>query len=494
MKRRDFLQGTLSAALAPFLAKAVFGASGGKRGGDRPNILFIMSDDHAANAIGCYNSWLAGYTPTKHIDRIAREGMRFDNCFVTNSICTPSRAAILTGQYSHKNGVYTLSDRLDPKRQHVAKLLQKAGYRTAIVGKWHLHCDPSGFDYWNILPGQGRYYDPVLIEMGKKKTHKGYSSDVIGGLMLDWLKKQRGGDKPFFAMCHFKASHRPWSPPKKFAHLFEGVKMPEPPNFLDDYKHRSRAAANARLKIGENMIPKYDLKRPKPPGLKGMELRRWAYQIFIKDYLRCIAAMDENIGRLLDFLDESGLRDNTVVFYTSDQGVFIGEHGYFDKRFMYEESLRMPLLVRYPREIRPGSVNKDIVLNIDFAPTFLDSAGVPIPSEMQGRSIRPLLDGKTPADWRTEMYYRYWMHLAHHGVPAHYGIRTKRYKLIYYYGKPLGMKGAIKKPTEPEWELFDLEKDPHEMNNVYDDPAYADVVKRLKAELEKLRRELGDTG
>lgn len=490
MRRREFLHkmaGAATAASLPGICAAARAGSGRRR----PNILFIMSDDHAANAIGCYGSWLADHVPTRNIDRLAKEGMRFTNCFVTNSICTPSRAAILTGQYSHVNGVYTLSDRFDGSRRHVARLLQAAGYETAIVGKWHLKSEPTGFDYWCVLPGQGRYYNPILIgKGGGRKRYEGYSSDVIGQLALEWLKSRKG-DKPWFLMCHFKAPHRPWRPAERFAKLYEDVEMPEPPNLLDDYKNRSRAAARATLKIGENM-GRVDLKRQKPAGLKGMALRRWAYQIYIKDYLRCVAAVDENVGRILDYLDRSGQSENTVVFYTSDQGMFIGEHGYYDKRFMYEESLRMPLLVRYPSEIRAGTVNDDMVLNIDFAPTFLDLAGAAVPSDMQGRSFRGLLRGERPSDWRTAMYYRYWMHLAHHGVPAHYGIRTKRYKLIYYYGQPLGMRGAVRRPTEPEWELFDLEKDPHEMKNVYDDPAYGDVVKRLKAELERLRRELGD--
>lgn len=491
MKRREFLEGMAGAVAATALPQISFGAPRTRRG--RPNIFFIMSDDHAANAISCYGSWLAGHAKTPNIDRLAKEGMRFTNCFVTNSICTPSRAAILTGQYSHINGVYTLSDAFDGSRRHVGKLLQAAGYQTAVIGKWHLKKEPTGFDYWNVLPGQGRYHNPIMKEIGKEKReeHKGFSADVITDFTINQIKN-RDRDKPFFMMCHFKAPHRPWDPAEKYARLYEDVTFPEPHNLLDDYKNRSQAAAKATLKIGENMNAR-DLKGEKPEGLSRDELRKYAYQIYIKDYLRCIASVDENIGRLLRYLDESGLSDNTIVIYTSDQGMFIGEHGYYDKRFMYEESLRMPLLVRYPREIKPGAVNDDMVLNVDFAPTFLDFAGAAIPDGMQGRNIHPLLNGRTPGDWRTSMYYRYYMHLAHHGVPAHYGVRTKRYKLIYFYGQPLGMKGAVKKPTEPEWEMFDLEKDPDEMNNVYDDPAYAGVVKRLKTELERLRRELKDT-
>ena len=457
-----------------------------------PNILFIMADDHAANAISCYGSRI---NRTPNIDRIAAEGACFENCFCTNAICSPSRASILTGQYSHINGVYTLADSLDESRRNVAKILKEAGYQTAVIGKWHLHSVPSGFDYWNIIPdedhhGQGRYMNPILSEMGKIKQYKGYVTDIITDLTIKWLKN-RDENKPFFLLCHHKAPHRPWDPDPKHAKMYENETIPEPGNLLDDYKNRSRAAANAKMKIGEDLKPR-DLKQAPPPGLKGPALVKWAYQRYIKDYLRCVASIDDNIGRLLDFLEKEGVARNTIVIYTSDQGMFLGEHGYFDKRFMYEESIRMPFIIRYPKEIKPGAVLDNIILNVDFAPTFLDYAGIDVPKDMQGRSFRPLLQGKILEDWRTSMYYRYWMHLAHHWVPAHYGIRTRRYKLIYYYGQPLGMKGAIPQPTEPEWELFDLKKDPHEMKNVYEDPAYVDVVERLKDEMEKLRRELKD--
>jgi len=459
---------------------------------NQPNILFIMSDDHAANSISCYGSKI---NKTPNIDRIAAEGMRFDNCFCTNSICTPSRASILTGQYSHINNVYTLADVLDENRQNVAKLLKKNGYETAVIGKWHLRSNPSGFDHWNIIPfsdhhGQGRYYDPILKEAGKEKQHKGYVTDIITDLTIEWLKN-RDKDKPFFLLCHHKAPHRPWDPDDKHAEMYEDIKIPEPSNLLDDYKNRSRAAANAKLKIGENLTIR-DLKQEPPPNLEGADLVRWAYQRYIKDYLRCVASIDDNVGRLLNYLDDEGLTEDTIVIYTSDQGMFLGEHGYYDKRFMYEESLQMPFIIRYPKEIEPATVSDDIILNIDFAPTFLDYAGVKIPADMQGLSFRLILNGETPEDWRTSMYYRYWMHLAHHWVPAHYGIRTKQYKLIYYYGQPLEMSGAVNKPTEPEWELFDLEKDPYEMNSVYEDPDYAEVVNELKSELRRLRKEFRD--
>jgi arylsulfatase A-like enzyme len=293
-------------------------------------------------------------------------------------------------------------------------------------------------------------------------------------------------------MCHHKAPHRPWEPDAKHANMYEGETIPEPSNLYDHYEHRSKAAANATLKVGENMNTT-DLKRDIPPDLKGDALRKWAYQYYMKDYLRCIASVDDNVGRVLDYLDAEGLSKNTLVIYSSDQGFFLGDHGYFDKRFMYEESLRMPFVARYPGVIKPGSVNKDLALNLDFPETFLDYAGAKIPADMQGRSFRPLLEGRTPKDWRTSMYYRYWMHLADHGVPAHYGVRTRQYKLIYYYGRALGSAGAIEKDTPPEWELFDVIKDPREMNNVYDDPKLAGVVKKLKAELDRLQREYKDT-
>jgi arylsulfatase A-like enzyme len=464
-------------------------AAGYGAGQEQPNIIYIMADDHASHAISAYGSRI---NKTPNIDRIAREGMRLDNCFCTNSICTPSRAAILTGQYSHKNGVYTLADPIDPARPNVAKYLQKAGYQTAMIGKWHLHTDPTGFVYWNILPGQGVYYDPVFIDKNGKKKYEGYCTDLIGDFTINWLK-QRDKKKPFFLMSHHKAPHRPWDPSPKYAKLFEGQTIPEPDNLYEKYENRPRAVANIKMRVGEDST-KRDLKVDIPPDLKGDALRKWAYQLYIKDYLRCIQSVDDNVGRLLDYLDAEGLSKNTIVIYTSDQGFFLGDHGWYDKRMMYEESLRMPFLIRYPGHIKPGSVSKEIVLNIDFAPMFLDYAGMKTPSEMQGRSFRPILEGHTPKDWRQAMYYRYWMHdSSDHHVPAHYGIRTKEWKLIYYYGKALGMRGANDNPTEPDWELFNMIKDPREMKSLYHDPAYAGIVKKLKAELERLQKEVGDT-
>jgi len=446
----------------------------------------MMADDHAAHAISAYGSRI---NQTPNIDRIAAGGVRMTNCFCTNSICTPSRAAILTGQYSHKNGVYTLDDKLDPARNHVAKELQRAGYQTAMIGKWHLATDPTGFDYWNILPGQGVYYDPVFIN---RKKYTGYCTDLIGDFTIDWIK-QRDKKKPFFAMCHHKAPHRPWQPAPKYKDLFKDSIIPEPDNLYDHYEGRARSVAAVTMKVGEDMQTS-DVKQEFPPDLKGDALRKWAYQLYIKDYLRCIRSVDDAVGRTLDFLDAEGLASNTIVIYTSDQGFFLGDHGWFDKRLMYEESLRMPFLMRYPGAIRPNSVNRDMVLNIDFAPMFLDYAAAPAPAEMQGRSFRPNLEGHTPHDWRKAMYYRYWMHNTNdHHVPAHYGVRNDRWKLIYYYGKPLGMTGANPPDTAPDWELFDVRSDPREMHNLYHDPKYAKVVAEMKALLDKLQKEAGDS-
>lgn len=472
-----------------FLAAA--GAAATLRGaqGERPNILFIMSDDHAAHAISAYGSKI---NKTPNIDRIAAGGVRLENCFCTNSICTPSRAAILTGQYSHRNGVYTLNDRLDPARNHVGKELQSAGYQTAMIGKWHLASDPTGFDYWNILPGQGVYYDPIFLEKGEKKQHNGYCTDLIADFSLNWLK-QRDRGKPFFLMCHHKAPHRPWDPAPKYKNLFDNQTIPEPENLLDHYEGRAASVAAVKMKVGEDMVER-DVKQPLPKDLHGDALRKWAYQYYIKDYLRCVQSVDDNVGRLLDYLDEDGSARNTIVIYTSDQGFFLGDHGWYDKRLMYEESLRMPFLMRYPAAIRPGTLNRDITLNVDFAPMFLDYAGRKAPNEMQGRSFRENLERRTPKDWRKSMYYRYWMHNSNdHHVPAHYGIRTDRWKLIFYYGKPLDMKGAQPPETTPDWELFDVQKDPRESKNLYHDPKYAKVIQGLKSELQKRQQEVGDT-
>jgi len=465
-----------------FAAAPAFAQSRGRR---RPNILFIMSDDHASHAISAHGSKI---NETPNIDRLAKGGLRLDNCFVTNSICTPSRACILTGQYSHLNGVKTLNDSIDPKTIHVGHLLRNAGYQTAMIGKWHLQTSPEGFDFWRILPGQGLYYDPVFTHQdGSRQKYQGYCTDLIADFTLDWLKTGRDESKPFFLMCHHKAPHRDWTPPKKYQDWLKDETVPEPGNLYEDISKRSAAAQRATLRVGDDMT-KTDLKVDRPAGLEGRELRKWAYQLYIKDYLRCVRSVDDNVGRLLDYLDAEGLAEDTLVIYTSDQGFFLGDHGWYDKRFMYEETMRMPFLARYPKLIRPGSTNRDIILNIDFAPTFLALAGQKAPATMQGESFAPQLQGKTPKKWRKSMYYRYWMHLGGgHTVTAHYGVRSHAHKLIYYYGQALGSKGAVDTPTPPEWEMFDLIKDPREMKNVYGEPAYAKVQSELKAELDRLR-------
>lgn len=439
----------------------------------RPNILYIMSDDHAAHAISAYGSKI---NKTPHIDRLAKDGMLLKNCFVTNSICTPSRAAILTGKYAHLNGV-PVFNHIDGKQPMLQKHLQAAGYHTGMIGKWHLGSDPTGFDYWNILPGQGVYHDPTFIDMGRKKKIAGYCTDIITDLSIEFLDK-RPKDKPFFLMCHHKAPHRPWDPDEKHAKMFENVEIPLPATFDDDYVGKSEAAKEATMRIDRDLTPR-DVKQKPPEGLKGAELKKWLYQRYMRDYLACIASVDDNVGRLLDHLDKSGLAKDTIVIYTSDQGFFLGDHNWYDKRFMYEESLRMPFLVRWPGVVRPGTTSDGMCLNVDFAPTLLDTTGQKVPADMQGRSFVPLLKGEKPGDWRTSMYYRYYHYPMHHRVQPHYGIRTERYKLIFF--------NKIN-----EWEFYDLEKDPREMKNVYGEAAYADTVKKLKEEMLRLKKELKD--
>lgn len=473
------------------LAGQVFGADG-----QRPNILLIFSDDHAAQAVGCYGSKV---NQTPNLDRIATGGMRFSNCFCTNALCGPSRAVVLTGKYSHLNGFRKNGDVFDGSQQTMAKLLQGAGYQTAVVGKWHLESAPTGFDYHHILIGQGPYYNPPMIENGKRVRHTGYTTDIITDITLDYLKNRRDPAKPFLVMYQHKAPHREWQPDPAHAGLYRDVTIPEPANLFDDYSGRGTAALKQEMTIARHLSD-LDLKLM-PPGnltaeqlgawqefyrseneafrkaeLSGSDLVRWKYQRYMKDYLRCIAAVDDNVGRVLDYLDESGLAQNTIVIYSSDQGFFLGEHGWFDKRFMYEESLRMPLMIRWPGKTKPNSVNTDFVSNLDFAETFLEAAGVAIPADMQGRSLVPLLTGARPAEWRQSHYYHYYEYPAVHMVPRHYGVRTARYKLIHFY-------------QLDEWELYDLEQDPHEMRSVYADPANARVVTELKTELERLRRQ-----
>ncbi len=490
---------TIVLATPSITSAAGLARQNGKKG--RPNILFIMADDHGYQALSCYGSRV---NQTPNLDRLAREGMRFDRCYVTNSICGPSRAVILTGKYSHLNGFKNNGDRFDGSQQTVAKLLQKAGYQTAMFGKWHLKSTPTGFDYYHILIGQGPYYNPAMLTPEGRVKHTGYTTEVITDELLKWFKNGRDADKPFFVMYHHKAPHRNWQPGPKYLHHYDDVTLAEPDTLFDDYSGRGTPAKTQKMMVARDLNPN-DLKLvpqrglnpeqrkiwdaaygPKnkafqQAGLKGKDLVRWKYQRFVKDYLRCIDAVDDNVGRVLDYLDQSGLAENTVVFYTSDQGWYLGEHGWFDKRWMYEESFRTPLLVRWPGVTKPGSVSTDFAMNLDFAETFLQIAGVEIPSDMQGASLVPLLKGQTPRNWRKSMYYHYYEYPGPHSVRRHYGVRTARYKLIRFY-----------EPDVDEWEFYDLEQDPHELNSVYDDPRYAEQVAELKRELQRLRKLYGD--
>lgn len=490
----------------------------------RPNIVFIFTDDHAAQALSCYGSEI---NRTPHLDRIARDGMLFRNCFVTNSICGPSRAVILTGKYSHVNGFLRNGQQFDGTQPTFPKLLQAAGYQTAMIGKWHLgeHQPPLGFDYSEVLIGQGTYYNPVFLRDAHgtgaqvRTPYTGYTTDIITDLALEWLERGRDANRPFLLMYQHKAPHRPWDPDPAHFGLFADD-VPEPATLFDDYSGRGRAAHEQDMTIAHTLNPR-DLKLEPPPELNQEQRAAWdafygpqnddflradlqgsarvaaRYQRYIKDYLRCVASVDDNVGRLLDWLDASGLAANTVVVYTSDNGFYLGEHGWFDKRFMYEESYRVPLLIRWPgvtdrtaadpRRIARRE-NTDLVSNVDFAETFLEMAGVTVPDDMQGRSLVPLLKGQTPPDWRRSHYYHYYEYFPDrktvHNVHRHCGVRTARYKLIHFY-------------QVGEWELFDLDRDPHELRSVYGDPAYADVVRELQVELSRLQADLDvpeDTG
>jgi arylsulfatase A-like enzyme len=469
------------------------------RAAERANILFLFTDDHALNAISAYGGPLADVAPTPNLDRIAKEGMLFKHCLVTNSICAPSRAVVLTGKYSHLNGQRTNKDRFDGSQQTAPKLLRKAGYQTAIVGKWHLKSTPTGFDHFEVLKGQGAYYNPLLLTNGESVKHTGYTTDIITDQALKWLES-RDTDKPFFLMTQHKAPHGRWEPALRHLELFDKETIPEPATLFDDYANRSPAPAQHKMGIADHMgdarlMIKYSSKhtpeqlkafdayyRPrneafKKANLTGRERTKWHYQRYIKNYLRCVKAVDENIGRMLKYLDENDLTKNTVVIYSSDQGFWLGEHGWFDKRWMYEETLHTPLLVRWPGQVKPGSVNTDMVSNLDFAETFLDVAGAPVPDDMQGRSLIPVLQGKTPADWRKTFYYHYY-EKGGHGVPIHFGVTDGRHKLIRFPGDHLDT-----------WEFFDLQRDPREMRSEYANPEFAAKVSAMKAELERLQKQ-----
>ena len=456
---------------------------------DRPNILFILSDDHTTQAISCYRGFLKDHAKTENIDRIAAEGVRLTNCFCNNSICTPSRASILTGQYSHRNGVLLLDDPLDPDAVTFPKLLQSAGYQTGLFGKWHLVTRPQGFDDYKVLDRQGRYRNPQFIVPDSDELEEipGWSTDIIADLTMDFLR-DRDKSRPFLALCHFKATHDPWDSREPYQSLWRDEQLPEPSNLYDEYENRAEPSRRTTLKIEQ--INQATFPHTRLRNADWREQRGHIYQQYVKDFLRCGRVLDENIGRLLDFLDQEGLTENTVVIYTADQGHFLGEHGFFSKRFMYDESMRMPFLIRYPDRVPKGQINDDMISNVDFAPTVLDLAGVDTPDSMQGRSFLPNLQGETPADWPNAVYYHYWQHLLHRDVTAHYGIRTKDSKLIFFYGLPLGLTDYP--ATPPEWEFFDLQSDPAEMVNRYTDPQYSDEISALKTKLAELKSRIGD--
>jgi arylsulfatase A-like enzyme len=461
----------------------------------RPNIVFLFSDDHASHAISAYGSKI---NQTPNIDRIAKEGMLFRNTFCTNSICGPSRAVILTGKHSHINGFYDNRSTFDGSQQTFAKLLQANGYNTAMIGKWHLVTDPTGFDKWTILPGQGIYYNPNFkSDKGPLKV-EGYCTDIITDMTINWLDKERDKEKPFLLMCQHKAPHREWAPGPNQLGLYRDKDIPEPDSLFDDWKGLAPGAKYQEMTIAKHMLPS-DLKFKSPQSMNpaqkalwdkyygpeneayeknkptGKDQVRWNYQRYIKDYLRCVAGVDDGVGRVLKYLDENGLAENTIVVYSSDQGFYLGDKGWFDKRWMYDVSMRMPFVVRWPGKIKAGTENHDLVQNLDFGPTFLDAAGIQVPADMQGKSIIPLLEGHTPADWRKSVYYHYYEYPAEHMVPRHYGVRTATHKLIHYYQRD-------------EWELFDLVKDPGETNSVFQNEEYAKVRDELARELIRLRK------
>ncbi len=470
----------------------------------RPNILFIFCDDLTCQSLSCYGD-NRHLLDTPNIDRIAREGMQFDRCLVTNSICGPSRASILTGKYSHLNGFYNNSNcRFDGDQVTFPKLLQKSGYATAMIGKWHLGSDPTGFDYWNILPGQGLYYNPPMITKDGRVKSDGYVTDVVTDLSLDWLRN-RDKSKPFLLMSQQKAPHREWAPALRHLGWNKDHQFAEPETLFDDFTGRSLAISDHDMGLDRTfadldakLVPPSNMTEDqltqwnayyeprnlafRNANLQGRDLVRWRYQRYMHDYLACVKAVDESVGRILDFLDKEKLADNTLLVFSSDQGFFLGEHGWFDKRWILEESLRSPLLARWPGRIAAGAKNKNIVSLIDFAETFLDVAGLQSDSEMQGRSLLPLCKGETPSDWRKSLYYHYYEFPVPHRVRPHVGVITDRYKLVHYY-----------KPDVDDWELLDREKDPLEIRNFYADPAYVDTVKELHAELDHLKIEVQET-
>lgn len=457
----------------------------------RPNIVLILTDDHASHAIGAYGSVV---NETPRIDEIATTGRRIDHCYCTNSLCTPSRASILTGTYGHVNGVTTLVTPIDASQPTFISLLRSAGYRTGIVGKWHMgegagH-DPQGFDYWAVLRDQGEYFDPQILTEDGVHIEKGYATDIITDLSLRWIESLEG-DEPWCLLIHHKAPHRSWEPDEAHAAMYTDP-IPVPDTFDDDYAGRSSAARHATMRIAEYLTLK-DLKVAPPEDLRPDELALWKYQRYMEDYLRCVASVDDNVGRVIDFLRDRGEFDHTLLAYSSDQGFFLGDHGWFDKRFMYEESIRMPLLISWPDRIVPGEPMQQIVTNVDFAQTFLDAAGVAPHERMQGQSFLPQLTEHPDKPTRDAFYYRYYENDdENHHVLAHYGIRTERYKLIYFYSDGMGLPGSSPFTYAPEWELYDMQTDPDELINVYHHAEYRETRERLKVQLWELQAELGD--
>ena len=501
--------------------------------GSRPNIVYIMTDDHTAQMLSAYDT---RFISTPNLDRIARDGVRFTQSYVANSLSGPSRACMVTGKHSHNNG-FTNNEHgiFDGTQQTMPKLLQKAGYATAMIGKWHLITLPTGFDHWEIVPGQGDYYNPGFItkkegtepkgvpgEPYDTHTEKGYLTDIITDKAIDWME-HRDKDKPFALFIHHKACHRCWLPPMKYLKEYEDQTFPLPDNFDDEYEGR-KAAGEAEMNIGKHMTLDYDCKILLPetaselrdtylyminrldsadrvtymetyePIIKdfqekkptGRALAEYKYQRFMRDYAKVVKSLDDNVGRVLDYLEENGLLDNTLVVYTSDQGFYMGEHGWFDKRFMYQESFSTPLVMRLPKGLdRRGDID-EMVQNIDYAPTFLELAGAPVPEDMDGVSLLPLLEDKHPADWRKSLYYHYYEFPAEHNVRRHYGVMTEQYKLMHFYPEP-----NAENPID-EWELYDLKADPTEMNNIYGKPGTEDITKQMQQELKKLQLQYKD--
>ncbi len=503
MDRRNFLKiaGTAVAGTGLGLTNSLLASAQPDKSNNRPNILFILADDYTSQAWGIYGGVLKDYVQNHNIKRLAKEGCVLDNCFCTNSLCSPSRASILTGQYSHKNGVYRLCQPLDRRKENVAKVLRRNGYQTAIVGKWHLTAEPAGFDYFRIFPRQGRYHNPLLKSDKNWQDgprggveYKGFSTDVLTRLAIKWMKN-RDKNRPFMMMCDFKASHEPFDYPERYKNLYKDVTIPNVQSLFEfGPKQSGRVFPGQPL---EELARRYTVDRyhmyPGMPfstkGLNKVQAREKVYQKLVKDFMRSGAAINDNIGKLLNFLDREKLTDNTIVIFTADQGYFLGEHGFFDKRLMYEESLRMPFVIRYPGHIPAGRRNRDLTLNVDFAPLMLDYAGAKVPAEMQGRSFRKNVESKAAPDWRKSIYYRYWTNEKIR--PAHFGIRNKRYKLIFFYGKVL----LAKKPGRHIrlWEFYDLKKDPREMHNAYHDAQYSETIRNMKKELLQLKAKFEDT-